>query len=200
MAFALPGLPYETDALEPHVSADTFSYHHGKHHNAYISKLNAALETEAGEKYAGMSLVEITRRAAADGDQDTFNNAAQSWNHEFLWHSMAPNGGGEPSGRLAEAVNSAFGSLDAFKEQFAAAAAGQFGSGWAWLVATDSGLEIRATGNAETPLTESGVKPLLTLDVWEHAYYLDHQNNRPGYISAFLDHLINWEFAANNFA
>lgn len=198
MAFALPDLPYAADALEPHVTAETFSYHHGKHHNAYISKLNAALETDAGAKYAGLSLVEISRKALADGDHGVFNNAAQSWNHEFLWHSMSPNGGGAPAGALADAINTAFGSLDGFKEQFAAAAAGQFGSGWAWLVATDAGLEIRATGNAESPITDTGCTPLLTLDVWEHAYYLDHQNDRPGYIKAFLENLINWDFAASN--
>ncbi len=200
MSFQLPALPYAADALEPHLTANTFSYHHGKHHNAYISKLNAALETDAGAGYADLSLVEITRKAAADGDHGTFNNAAQSWNHEFLWHSMSPTGGGAPSGKLAEAIDSAFDSLDGFKQAFTAAAAGQFGSGWAWLVATDSGLEIRATSNAETPLTDTSVTPLLTLDVWEHAYYLDHQNDRPGYIKAFLEHLINWEFAAQNMA
>jgi len=191
----LPELPYAIDALEPHVSANTLEFHHGKHHKAYVDKLNTAI---SGTDYEGQSLEAIIAAADKASDAGVFNNAAQVWNHTFLWHSMSPAGGGEPSGALAEAIKARFGSVDAFREKFKAAALGQFGSGWTWLVRKGGALEIVSTGNAETPLTH-GFTPLLTLDVWEHAYYLDYQNKRDAYIDAFLDNLINWEFAAQNY-
>jgi Fe-Mn family superoxide dismutase len=195
MSIELPDLPYAIDALEPHVSANTLEFHHGKHHKAYVDKLNAAIE---GTSYEGHSLEAIIGAARDAGDTGVFNNAAQTWNHTFLWHSMAPNGGGEPSGPLADAINASFGDLGSFRSQFKRAAMGQFGSGWTWLVQTSEGLEIVTTGNAELPVADD-VTPLLTLDVWEHAYYLDYQNKRDAYIDAFLGELVNWEFAAQNF-
>jgi superoxide dismutase, Fe-Mn family len=196
MSIELPDLPYAADALEPHISARTFEFHHGKHHKAYVDKLNAAI---GGTAYEGKSLEEIIAAASEASDAGVFNNAAQTWNHTFLWHSMSPNGGGTPSGELADAINKKFGDFDAFKKAFKAAAMGQFGSGWAWLVKTDDGVDIVTTGNADTPAV-SGPKPLLTLDVWEHAYYLDYQNKRDAYVDVFLDELANWKFAAENFA
>ena len=193
MAFELPALPYAQDALAPEMSAETFSFHYGKHHQAYVTNLNKMIE---GTDYAGKSLEDIIKSS----DGGVFNNAAQVWNHTFFWHSMKPGGGGAPTGAIADAINKDFGSYDKFAEEFKAAGAGQFGSGWAWLVKNGDKLEVRKTLNAETPLTESGVTPLLTMDVWEHAYYLDYQNRRPDYISTFLDHLVNWEFAAENLA
>ena len=194
MSIELPDLPYAADALEPHVSAKTLGFHHGKHHKAYVDKLNAAI---AGTRYENQSIETIVASAHQEGDTGVFNNAAQAWNHTFLWQSMSPDGGGDPTGSLAEAVKSRFGGFDDFREAFATAAKGQFGSGWAWLVQTPDGLEIVSTGNADTPVTGKNT-PLLTLDVWEHAYYLDYQNERAAYIEAFLQHLINWEFAAQN--
>jgi Fe-Mn family superoxide dismutase len=196
----LPELPYALDALEPHVSATTLEFHYGKHHNAYVDKLNDAI---SGTDYEGQSLeaiIAVSHKAsdASAFDAGVFNNGAQVWNHTFLWHSMSPAGGGEPGGALGEAINARFGSVNAFREKFKAAALGQFGSGWTWLVRKGGALEIVSTGNAETPLTQ-GFTPLLTLDVWEHAYYLDYQNKRDAYIDAFLDNLINWEFAAKNY-
>ena len=195
MSITLPDLPYAIDALEPHVSANTLEFHHGKHHKAYVDKLNAAI---AGTDYEGRSLESIIAASHKAADAGVFNNAAQIWNHTFLWHSMAPSGGGEPTGALAEAINARFGNLAGFREKFKAAALGQFGSGWTWLVRKGGALEIVSTGNAETPLTD-GLTPLLTLDVWEHAYYLDYQNKRDAYIDAYLDNLINWDFAAQNY-
>lgn len=192
MTFKLPELPYATDALEPHISANTFSYHYAKHHQAYVTNLNKLIE---GTDFAGKSLEEII----LSSDGGIFNNAAQVWNHTFYWHSMKPNGGGAPTGALADKINETFGSLDKFKEEFSAAAATQFGSGWAWLVLDGDALKIVKTGNAETPITSRQI-PLLTIDVWEHAYYLDFQNKRPDYIKTFVDSLVNWDFAANNFA
>lgn len=198
MAFTLPDLPYAKDALAPHISSETLDFHHGKHHNAYVNNLNGLVD---GTDLASKSLEDVIRATAGVADKvGVFNNAAQIWNHTFYWQSMRPNGGGAPSGQLAEMIDRDFGSLDGFKDAFAKAGATQFGSGWAWLVLKDGRLEVRKTLNAETPLTEAGVTPLLTMDVWEHAYYLDFQNRRPDYISTFLDHLINWEFAAENLA
>jgi superoxide dismutase, Fe-Mn family len=198
MAFTLPDLPYAKDALAPHISSETLDFHHGKHHNAYVNNLNGLVD---GTDLASKSLEDVIRATAGVADKvGVFNNAAQIWNHTFYWQSMRPNGGGAPSGQLAEMIDRDFGSLDGFKDAFAKAGATQFGSGWAWLVLKDGKLEVRKTLNAETPLTEAGVTPLLTMDVWEHAYYLDFQNRRPDYISTFLDHLINWEFAAENLA
>ena len=195
MSIALPDLPYAASALEPHVSAKTLEFHHGKHHKAYVDKLNAAI---AGTGYDGQSLEMIVSASHEARDTGVFNNAAQAWNHTFLWHSMAPNGGGEPSGPLAEAIKDRFGDLAGFRDAFKRSALAQFGSGWTWLVRTAQGVDITSTSNAETPLTD-GVTPLLTLDVWEHAYYLDYQNKRDAYVEAFLTKLVNWEFAAENF-
>ena len=198
MAFTLPDLPYAKDALAPHISSETLDFHHGKHHAAYVKNLNGMVE---GTDMASQSLEDVIRATAGVADKaGVFNNAAQIWNHTFYWQSMRPNGGGAPTGALAEMIDRDFGSFDAFKDAFAKAGATQFGSGWAWLVHANGKLEVRKTLNAETPLTEAGVTPLLTMDVWEHAYYLDFQNRRPDYISTFLDHLVNWEFASENLA
>ena len=194
MAINLPALPYAKGDLAPHISSQTMDFHYGKHHQAYVDKTNAAI---AGTDLAEASLVEIIR-ASNGKDQGLFNNSAQVWNHSFYWESMKPNGGGTPSGDLAAAINSSFGSYDDFKAAFSDAGAGQFGSGWAWLVAKGGKLEVRKTLNAETPLTDTSCTPLLTMDVWEHAYYLDYQNKRPDYIGAFLNHLVNWNFAEKN--
>ena len=188
----LPVLPWADNALEPHISARTLSFHYGKHHAAYVRKLNAALE---GTGDADRSLEELV----ASGDAKYFNNAAQAWNHTFYWHSMKPGGGGAPSGRMADMIDSSFGGYDAFKKKFAATANGQFGSGWAWLCVNGDKLEIEGSANADTPIAH-GRKPLITCDVWEHAYYLDFQNARPSYTAAFLEHLVNWEFAEQNLA
>ena len=195
MSIAFPDLPYAADALEPHISRRTLEFHHGKHHKAYVDKLNAAI---AGTEYEGRLLEAIIDASHKAANPGVFNNAAQAWNHTFLWNSMSPTGGGEPNGALAEAINARFGNLAGFREKFKAAALGQFGSGWTWLVRRGGTLEIVSTGNAETPLTD-GSTPLLTLDVWEHAYYLDYQNKRDAYIDAYLDRLINWAFAEHNY-
>ena len=198
MSFTLPALPYARDALAPHISAETLDIHHGKHHAAYVTNLNKMLD---GHELAGKSLEDVVKATAGKADKaGIFNNAAQVWNHTFYWQSMRPNGGGAPKGELAKLIERDFGSFDAFKTAFAQAGATQFGSGWAWLVVKGGKLEIRKTGNAETPVTEAGVTPLLTMDVWEHAYYVDFRNRRPDYIASFLEHLVNWEFAAANLA
>ncbi|MBX7071293.1 MAG: superoxide dismutase [Microthrixaceae bacterium] len=194
MAFELPPLPYANDALAPRgISAETIEYHYGKHHQAYVTMLNKLVE---GTDHENATLEEVILAADAG---PLFNNSAQVWNHTFYWKSMSPNGGGAPTGELADQINSAFGSLDGFKEKFAEAGTTQFGSGWAWLIQGDSGLEITKTANADLPL-KHGQKALLTMDVWEHAYYIDFRNARPNYISNFLDNLINWDFAAANLA
>jgi Fe-Mn family superoxide dismutase len=191
MSFELPPLPYEKTALSPHISEETINYHYGKHHQAYVTNLNNFAAKDAA--IAGKSLEELVLTTSGP----VFNNAAQVWNHTFYWHSLSPSGGGQPSGKLAAAINAAFGSFDEFKARFTAAAAGQFGSGWAWLVADESGaLSIVTTANAACPLTQ-GLKPLLTCDVWEHAYYVDYRNNRAAYIAAWWS-LVNWDFAASN--
>jgi len=194
-AFSLPALPYAENALEPVVSANTISFHYGKHHAAYVNKLN---ELIVGTPYDGMSLEEIvTKSAKSDKDKAIFNNAAQAWNHEFYWHSMAPKGG-EPAGKIKDALESSFGGVKEFKEAFVKAAVGQFGSGWAWLVkGADGKLKITTTANADTPIAH-GETPLFTADVWEHAYYLDFQNRRPDHVTAWLDKLANWSFAEKN--
>jgi Fe-Mn family superoxide dismutase len=199
MAIVLPELPYASNALEPHITAHTLSFHHGKHHNAYVVNLNNLI---AGTELENASLEEIILASAGKADKvGIFNNAAQVWNHTFYWNSMKPNGGGEPTGVLAEKINASFGSFENFKKEFTTAATTQFGSGWAWLVQDASGaLKVVKTGNAETPWTQEGVKALLTIDVWEHAYYLDFQNLRPKYIETFLNSLANWDFAAANLA
>ena len=198
MAFELAPLPFAPDALESgHMSADTFSFHHDKHHAAYVTNLNKLIE---GTELASKSLEEIVKESAKDPSKaGIFNNAGQVWNHNFFWNSLAPGGGGAPTGALAEKINADFGSFDKFKEEFKTAATTQFGSGWAWLVLDNGTLKVTKTANADTPLVH-GQTPLLTLDVWEHAYYLDFQNRRPDYITNFLDNLANWEFAAANLA
>jgi len=193
MAIELPPLPYADDALAPHISAHTMSFHYGKHHAAYVNNLNGLID---GTDLADSSLDEIVVGAAPGG---LFNNAAQVWNHTFYWNSMSPDGGGDPSGDLAAAIESSFGSIDEFKTKFKADSVGNFGSGWTWLVQDDSGLSIVKTNDADTPLAHGG-KAILTIDVWEHAYYLDYQNARPAYVDAFLEHLVNWEFAAANYS
>jgi len=198
MAFSLPDLPYARDALAPHISEETLNFHYGKHHQKYLDTLN---EMIGGTAHESASLEEIIHDVADnDEKQGLFNNAAQVWNHTFYWHSMKPNGGGSPTGAIADAINDSFGSYDKFKEAFTTAGATQFGSGWAWLVAKDGKLDVRKTPNAELPLTEQGATPLLTMDVWEHAYYLDYQNARPAYMNSFLDNLVNWDFANENLA
>ncbi len=195
MTFHLKDLPYDLKALEPHISARTLEFHYGKHHRGYINKLNKAI---ADSEYADLDLEQIVTRARAAGDTGVFNNAAQSWNHEFLWHSMSPDGGGAPAREVKDAIKAAFGDLETFKQRFKKAATGQFGSGWAWLVDDGGDLKIVSTPDADTPVAR-GQTPLLTLDVWEHAYYLDYQNDRGRYVDAFLDELVNWDFAASNF-
>jgi len=196
-SFTLPKLPYEESALEPVISARTLSFHHGKHHAGYVEKLNGLVE---GTPYAGRPLDEVVRRAAKDPVATLiFNNAAQAWNHEFYWRSMRAKGGGMAAGTLAQAIERDFGGQPEFRASFAKAAAGEFGSGWAWLVADGAGkLKIATTDDADTPIVR-GERPLLAIDVWEHAYYLDYQNRRPDYISGWLDKLVNWEFAEENF-
>ncbi|MGL4541736.1 MAG: superoxide dismutase [Polymorphobacter sp.] len=196
MPLTLAPLPYADDALAPHVSAQTLQFHHGKHHKAYVDKTNAAI---AGTPLADKALPEIVAAALAAGDKALFNSAAQAWNHDFLWHSMAPGGGGATTGKLAAAITRDFGSHDGFAEAFTKAATGHFGSGWVWLVRDGDKLAITTTPDADTPLVH-GQTALLTLDVWEHAYYLDYQNARPGYVAAFLAALANWDFAAANFS
>lgn len=193
--FKLPPLPFAQNALEPYISAKTISFHYGKHHSGYVKKLNKFI---ADTDYQGSELEQIIRRSAEHPkDVAIFNNAAQVWNHTFYWHSMKPGGGGPPSGRLAELMRKHFGGYEGFQQAFAATAASQFGSGWAWLVMTNDSLEVMKTGNADNPLTH-GAKPLITIDIWEHAYYLDYQNRRADYIASYLDHLVNWDFAADN--
>jgi len=197
MAFELPALPYAQDALEPHISANTLSFHHGKHHNTYVTNLNNLVKDT---DLAGKSLEEIVKAVAGDAAKaGVFNNAAQVWNHTFYWHSMAPNGGGKPTGAIAAKIDADLGGYDKFVEEFKAAATTQFGSGWAWLVVDGGKLKVTKTANADSPIAH-GQTPLLTIDVWEHAYYLDFQNRRPDYIATFLDSLVNWDFANQNLA
>ena len=195
MAFELPPLPYPADALEPDYSAKTFSFHHGKHHKAYVDNLNKLI---AGTDLEGKSLEELILLSAPDATKvGIFNNAAQVWNHTFFWNCMTPGGGGKPTGKLAKAIDEAFGSYEQFAEQFKATAVGRFGSGWGWLVLDGGALKIVNTINADTPMTKNQAA-LLTVDVWEHAYYLDYQNRRPDFVQAFLDKLVNWDFVADN--
>lgn len=192
MAFTLPELPYPKDALAPHLSAETLEFHHGKHHSAYVTNLNKLTE---GKPDASKPLEEIIRTATGG----VFNNAAQVWNHTFYWQCLKPRGGGAPTGRLAELLKRDFGSVDQFKAQFRDAATTLFGSGWAWLVVEGGQLKITQTGNADLPL-KHGQTALLTIDVWEHAYYIDYRNARPKYVEAVVEHLLNWDFAAANLA
>jgi Fe-Mn family superoxide dismutase len=190
MAFTLPPLPYDKKALAPHISEETLEYHHGKHHKAYVDNLNKLLE---GKPEASKSLEEVI----LSSEGGVFNNAAQVWNHTFYWSSMKPGGGGQPTGDLLAAINRDFGSVEKFAEQFSQAGATQFGSGWAWLVLEKGKLAVTKTPNADLPM-KHGQKALLTMDVWEHAYYIDYRNARPKYIETFLKSLVNWEFALEN--
>jgi superoxide dismutase, Fe-Mn family len=192
---ALPALPYAADALAPYISAETVALHYGKHHRGYVEKTQ---RLTAGTAYAGKGLVQIIMEAKESaGDQAIFNNAAQAWNHDFYWKSMTPGGGGHPEGKIADAIDASFGSYDNFINKFIFAATSRFGSGWAWLVKDGDQLKVINTANADTPLAH-GLTPLLTVDVWEHAYYLDYQNRRGPYVRAFVDNLINWSFAERN--
>jgi len=191
MAFTLPPLPFALDALQPHISKETLEYHYGKHHNAYVVKLNSLLE---GKPDASLSLEEVVRKSAGA----VFNNAAQVWNHTFYWHCLSPTGGGEPKGALASAITGSFGSFAEFKAQFTDSALNNFGSSWTWLVSkADGSLAVVNTSNAVTPLTDPTVTPLLTVDLWEHAYYIDYRNLRPKYMEAFWA-LVNWDFVSAN--
>lgn len=191
MEHTLPALPYAQDALKPHISKETLEFHYGKHHQTYVTNLNNLIK---GTEFADMSLEDIVKKSSGG----IFNNAAQIWNHTFYWNGLSPNGGGQPSGKLADAINSTFGSFDKFKEEFTKTAVTTFGSGWGWLVKNaDGSLALVSTSNAGNPMT-SGQIPLLTCDVWEHAYYIDYRNVRPKYVEAFWN-LVNWDFVAKNF-
>lgn len=193
MPFELPALPYEKTALAPHISEETLEYHHGKHHKTYVDKLNGLVP---GTEFEGKSLEEIIKNSSGG----IFNNAAQVWNHTFFWHCLSPNGGGQPTGPIAEAIKSAFGSFEKFKEEFNNSAVNNFGSSWTWLVKkADGSVAIVNTSNANNPLTEKGLTPVLTVDLWEHAYYIDYRNARPKFLEAFWA-LVNWDFVNKNFA
>ncbi len=194
MEHQLPALPYAMDALQPHMSKETFEYHYSKHHQAYVTNLNNLIK---GTEFENLGLEDIVKKAPAGG---VYNNAAQVWNHTFFWSCMKPNGGGEPTGALADAIKAKWGSFDEFKKAFQASAVGNFGSGWTWLVKkADGSVDIVNMGPAGTPLT-TGDKPVLTVDVWEHAYYIDYRNLRPKFVETYLGSLVNWDFAAANFA
>lgn len=191
--FILPELPFAKDSFAPHFSSETFDYHHGKHHQTYVTNLNNLLQNN--QSLAGKSLEEIIKISSNDSAlAGVFNNAAQVWNHTFFWYSIKPNGGGKPSGKMLEQLNKDFGSFENFTTEFKQAAVSQFGSGWAWLVWHEDKLQIVKTANAETPITKN-IKPLLACDVWEHAYYIDYRNKRPDYVSIYIEHMINWEIA-----
>jgi Fe-Mn family superoxide dismutase len=192
--YKLPPLPYPENALEPCISARTLSFHYGKHHQGYVNNTNRLV---AGTDMTGLALGELVKKAAGLKDKALFNNAAQAWNHAFYWQGMKPQGGGKPEGKLMERIKKDFGSFEGFREGFTGAATDQFGSGWAWLVLDGDSLKVTNTLNADTPLAH-GRKPLLTVDVWEHAYYLDYQNRRGDYVKAFLDSLVNWSFVSSN--
>lgn len=194
-AHVLPGLPWAENALDPVISAQTIGFHYGRHHKGYVDNLNRLV---TGTPLADASLEDVVRATAGKADQAAiFNNAAQVWNHTFYWKSLRPGGGGKPGAALAQAIDASFGSFEAFRKEFAQVTVSQFGSGWGWLVNAGGTLKIVKTGNAETPLTQ-GMTPLLTLDVWEHAYYLDYQNRRADYVNAVLDRLVDWGFAEDN--
>ena len=197
MAFELPPLPYAATALQPHISEQTLNFHHGKHHKTYVDTLNKLVQDSPKAK---LSLDALVMEVAKDAKQAAlFNNAGQHWNHSFFWRCMKPHGGGKPSGSVAAAIDQSFGDLDHFTTQFKEAAVTQFGSGWAWLVAEGGAVKLVKTPNAEVPFTK-GQTPLLTIDVWEHAYYLDYQNRRPDHVKAVIEKLLNWDFAAQNLA
>ncbi len=193
--FVLLPLPYSKDVFTPHFTAETFDYHYGKHHQAYVTNLNNLLEKD--HNFASQDLETIILNSAASNNTSIFNNAAQVWNHSFFWHSIKPSGGGKPEGEMLTQIEKDFGSYDEFAKNFKEAAVTQFGSGWAWLVYCEDRLQIVKTANAETPITRK-MQPLLACDVWEHAYYIDYRNKRPDYVSIYIDHMINWDFALEN--
>ncbi len=196
MSYSQPALPYAENALAPHISSDTIGFHYGKHHATYIKKYN---DMVAGTPYDDQPIEDVILATANDPEKaGLFNNGAQAWNHSFYWNSLSPDGGGKPSGRIAEKIDADFGGYDAFKGELANAAATQFGSGWAWLALDNGTLKVVKTANAQTPLT-NGMHPIVTIDVWEHAYYLDYQNRRPDYVATVIDELLNWDFASQNF-
>jgi Fe-Mn family superoxide dismutase len=195
MAIQLPDLPYAKDGLAPYISSNTLEFHHGKHHRAYVDNMNKLI---SGTELANESLETIVKKTVGDAAKSgLFNNAAQVWNHSFYWQCMKPNGGGKPNGKVAEKINEAWGSFDKFAEELKNAGVTQFGSGWAWLVLDGGKLKVVKTANADTPIAH-GIKPLLTVDVWEHAYYLDYQNRRADYLATFIEKLINWDFVNAN--
>ncbi|TCD48421.1 superoxide dismutase [Chlorobium sp. N1] len=196
MAYQQPALPWAENALEPHISAKTIGFHYGKHHAAYVTNFNNLV---GGTEMDSMTIEEVIAATAADASKaGVFNNGAQAWNHSFYWNCLSPDGGGKPAGELLLAIEKDFGGYDKFREELKNAAATQFGSGWAWLVLDGETLKVVKTANAETPMTK-GLKPILTIDVWEHAYYLDYQNRRPDYTAALIDNLLNWKFAEENY-
>jgi superoxide dismutase, Fe-Mn family len=194
MSFLLPELPFAEDALAPHMSAETLAFHHGKHHRAYVTKTNKLLE----DKGASGSLIEVVRLAKQSGDRGLFNNSAQLWNHSFFWQCLAPANGQKPSGRLAELIDEGFGGVDPMLKQLESEAVNHFSNGWAWLVLDRDSLRIVSLHDADTPLVHEGMVPLFTLDVWEHAYYIDYRNERPKFVSGVLGNIINWDFVAEN--
>jgi len=195
MAIQLPDLPYAKEGLAPYISANTLEFHHGKHHRAYVDNMNKLI---AGTELANESLETIVKKTVGDAAKSgLFNNAAQVWNHSFYWQCMKPNGGGKPTGKVADKINETWGSFDKFAEELKNAGVTQFGSGWAWLILDGGNLKMTKTANADTPIAH-GLKPLLTIDVWEHAYYLDYQNRRPDYLATFIEKLINWDFVKAN--
>jgi Fe-Mn family superoxide dismutase len=194
MAFTLPDLPYPKDALQPHMSAETFDYHWGKHHKAYVDKTNGFLPEKGLE---GATLLQVIQKATETGDKPLFNNSAQIWNHSFFWQCLAPQGSTSPSGQLKERIDSDFGGHEAMLEKLAASSANHFGSGWGWLILNNGKLEITALHDADTPVAH-GMTPLLTVDVWEHAYYIDYRNERPRFATSVLSNIVNWDFVAQN--
>ena len=194
MAFTLPDLPYAKDALQPHMSAETFDYHWGKHHKAYVDKTNGFLPEKGLE---GASLLQVIGAASERGDKPLFNNSAQIWNHSFFWQCLAPQGSTSPSGQLKDRIDSDFGGHEALLEKLAASSANHFGSGWGWLILNNGKLEITSLHDADTPVAH-GMTPLLTVDVWEHAYYIDYRNERPRFVKSVLENIINWDFVARN--
>lgn len=197
MTFSLPDLPYSVEALAPHISADTLNLHHGKHHATYVDKLNGLV---SGTRMEGLGLDAVVLESADNADQvGVFNNAGQAWNHNHYWNCMTPNGGGAPSGDIADAINGSFGSFDTFRDEFLKTATAHFGSGWAWLVLDGDTLKVTSTSNATPPIV-NGQKALIACDVWEHSYYLDYQNRRPAYLEAFLDKLLNWDYVSEQLA
>jgi Fe-Mn family superoxide dismutase len=195
MAFTLPPLPFDKSALEPVLSAESFDYHHGKHHKAYVDKVNGWIDEKG---LAGKSLVEVIAQAKDQGDKPLLNNAGQIWNHDFFWQCLAPEGSTKPSDKLAKLIEASFGDQDKLVEKLAAEGVGHFGSGWAWLVLAGDALKIMSVHDGETPLGHDGIKPLLTLDVWEHAYYIDYRNARPKFLEAVLGKVVNWDFVSRN--